>query len=162
MSLLQRQAAFKLTVEAFKGRPFGWGGRDGRADCLRLFAAHCRHMGQGVSIVAAGQYSTLIGAHRALKRTGFASLPAAIDSRFERIPPAAALIGDVLALPGEGGLHALQIAAGNGRVFGFHEDTETADFIQPRWEVGADIVAWRIPPLNEVAPGPRTLEPEFA
>lgn len=155
MSLIKRQYAFSRTVAKFQGPAFAWG----KVDCLRLFAAHARHMGHGVSLVKAGNYSSLIGATRALARSGFPTLPEGVDAAgFLRIPPAAAVIGDAVALPGEGGLHALQVVAGNGRVFGFHEDAEGADFIQPHWASGDEIIAWRIEPRFEMPPAARTLD----
>lgn len=140
MSLRQREIAFTQTRAKFAARPFAWG----EVDCVRLVAFHLRQMGYRPQLAKAGSYRSLRGAMTALKRTGFADLPAALDAlALPRIPPAAAVIGDLLTLPGEGGLHALQIVAGNGRVFGFHAESETACFIQPRL---ADAMAWRVDP----------------
>jgi hypothetical protein len=140
VSLQARQKAFAATVAYFKDRPLVWG----RTDCARIIARHVRHMGYRTKLAKAGSYSSLIGAVRALKRTGFASLPEALDSMgFTRIPPAAALIADILALPGDGDLHALQIVAGNGRVWGYHVDSDVPCFIQPTLEVA---IAWRVEP----------------
>lgn len=140
MTLKARQAALEATVARFDGRPFAYG----QTDCVRLAYFHLRRMGHRPQLGKAGRYASLIGAVRALKRTGFASLPEALDGiGLPRIPPAAALVGDILALPGDGELHALQIVAGNGRVYGFHEDRETACFIQPTLAVAS---AWRVDP----------------
>lgn len=140
MTLQARQAALAATVAHFEARPFAYG----KTDCVRLAYFHLRGMGHRPQLGKAGKYSSLIGAVRALKRTGFVTLPDALDGMgLPRIPPAAALVGDLLALPGDGGLHALQIVAGNGRVFGFHEERETACFIQPTLDVAS---AWRVEP----------------
>ncbi|MDB5458158.1 MAG: hypothetical protein JWP92_3743 [Caulobacter sp.] len=140
MSLQARQLALSATVEHFMARPFAFG----KTDCVRMAAFHLRKMGHRPSLVKAGSYSSLIGAMRALRRTGFASLPDALDAMgLPRIAPAAALVGDLLALPGEDALHALQVVAGNGRVFGFHADSETACFLQPTLSVA---MAWRVEP----------------
>jgi hypothetical protein len=141
VTLQARQQALAATVAHFEARPFAYG----KTDCVRLAAFHLRKMGHKPQLAKAGSYSSLLGAVRALRRTGFASLPEALDGLgLIRIPPAAALVSDLLALPGEGDLHALQIVAGNGRVFGFHEDRDTACFIQPTLAVAT---AWRVEPL---------------
>lgn len=140
MTLRLRQTALAATVAHFESRPFDYG----KTDCVRMAAYHLRQMGHRPQLAKAGSYSSLIGAVRALKRTGFASLPDALDGiGLPRIPAAAALVGDLLALPGDGDLHALQVVAGNGRVFGFHEDSDTACFIQPTLDVAS---AWRVDP----------------
>src|SRR3546814_9353675 len=55
----------------------------------------------------AGTYHSLLGAKKALAKIGYTDLIALMDDNFERIPPAAAMVGDVLALPGEEDLGAL-------------------------------------------------------
>lgn len=140
MTLQARQRALAATVEHFQDRPFAYG----KVDCVRLAYFHLRKLGHSPRLGKAGSYSSLVGAIRALRRTGFASLPEALDDLgLPRIPPAAVLVGDILALPGDGELHALQIVAGNGRVFGFHEDRDAACFIQPTLDVAS---AWRVDP----------------
>lgn len=140
MSLQLRQKAFEATVTHFEGRPLVWG----QTDCARIVARHIRNMGRPTKLAKAGSYSSLVGAVRALKRSGFASLPEALDAMgFVRIPPAAALIADVLALPGDSDLHALQIVAGNGRVWGYHVDSDVPCFIQPTL---GEAIAWRVDP----------------
>lgn len=140
MSLMRRQAALAATSAHFIERELVYG----KTDCVRIFAYHLRQMGHRPRLAKAGSYTTVIGAVRALKRTGFASLPEAIDTMgFARIAPAAGVVADVLALPGEDGFHALQIVAGNGRVFGYHADSPTPCFIQPKLDLA---IAWRIDP----------------
>lgn len=140
VSLVRRQAALAATADHFKARELAYG----KTDCVRIVAFHLRQMGHRPKLAKAGSYASLIGAVRALRRTGFASLPEAIDAMgFARIAPAAAVVADVLALPGEDDLHALQIVAGNGRVFGYHADSPTPCFIQPKLELA---IAWRIEP----------------
>ena len=116
-TLPARIAAAESTIARFAGQPFAWGQRD----CLRLVAHALRELGHAPPLREAGEYRTLIGAHRALKRTGYASLDAWVDAwGLLRIPPAAALPGDVLALPSEiTTIPALALALSNGRAFGF-------------------------------------------
>ena len=45
--------------------------------------------------------------------------------------PAAAVVGDIVELPGEPPFGALSVAVGNGRVLGYHQDAEGAEILQP-------------------------------
>lgn len=136
--LLVRRDAAQATMDAFSGHPFAWG----KYDCGRMLAAHLRAMGHLVGLHRAGSWSTLLGARRALRRLGYETLSDALDARFARIAPAAALVGDVLSLPSEGPLDAIAIALGNGRAFGYHEDVPGAVVLQPV----AFVAAWRVEP----------------
>lgn len=135
--LLRRQQATQATVDAWRGRKF----RLGHADCVRLAADHLRRMGRPVRLPAKGSYATLIGAQKALAKRGYADLPAALDDLgLERIAPAAALPGDIIALPSEHAIGCLMVAVGNGRAVGFLEDYDGAEIIQPVEYAGA----WRV------------------
>lgn len=135
--LISRRDAAQATLLHFEGRAFAWG----RADCVRLAAWHLRRMGRRVSLLKGGQYSSERGAKLALARAGFDSLEAALDAQgFLRIPPAAALVGDLVGLEGEGGWPCLTVALGNGRVLGFH--TGAARILKPIKMVAA----WRVDP----------------
>lgn len=137
--LILRRDAAQATLDHFNGQPFAWG----KADCVRLGAFHLRQMGRTVSLAKAGSYSSEKGALRALSRTGFASLEAAVDGQgLLRIAPAAALVGDLIGLEGEGGWPALCVALGNGRVLGFH--TGQARVLKPLLPV----IAWRVEPCR--------------
>lgn len=139
--LIQRAAAAQATLDYFTGRPFAWG----EADCVRLAAFHLRQMGRTPKGLArAGSYGSEKMARRALLRTGFASLDAAVDGQgLPRIPPAAALVGDLVGLQGEGAWTSLTVALGNGRVLGFHSGA--ARVLKPV----LPIVAWRIEPCRK-------------
>ncbi len=126
--MVRRVAAAQATLDRFKGRPFAFG----RDDCARMAVFHLRQLGLKPKIAKAGSYSSLLGARRALARAGFASLAAAVDAQgLLRIPPAAAVVGDLLMLPGVDELGALVVAMGNGRVLGWHEDAAGATVMQP-------------------------------
>jgi hypothetical protein len=135
--LVRRRDVTQATVAAWKGRKF----KLGQADCVRLAADHLRRMGHKVRLPAKGSYGTLIGAQRALAKRGYADLASVLDDLgFERIAPAAARPGDLIAIPSEHAIGCLMIAVGNGRTLGFHEDVEGAEILQPVEYVGA----WRV------------------
>ncbi|MBW6522400.1 hypothetical protein KZ810_02715 [Sphingomonas sp. RHCKR47] len=136
--LIRRRDATQATLDAVKGKPF----RLGRNDCARIAAAHLRRMGHRVKLPASGSYASPRTAMKALKDRGFADLLEAMDGMgFERIAPAAALVGDVLALPTASSIGCLVVVLTNGRALGFVDDFAEASVIQPV-EYAA---AWRVP-----------------
>lgn len=140
--MLRRVAAAQATLDRWQGVAFEWG----KADCARLVASHLRLLGIRLRIGKAGSYSSALGATRALRRVGFDTLAAVLDGHgLLRIPPAAAVVGDVLLLPGDPddnrGFDALAVALGNGRVLAWHPDAPGAVVCQPvqfdaAWSVG--------------------------
>lgn len=131
-----RTAAAQATLSRFLDQPFQWG----KNDCARMVAYHLRKLGYPVQLAKAGTYKSAIGARRALQRLGFGHLREAVDSYgLSRIPPAAAIIGDVIELPADDALGALGVALGNGRVLAYHQDAVGAVVIQPTGYV----TAWR-------------------
>lgn len=138
IEMIARVEAAQATLEAVKARPF----KLGTNDCARMTASHLRRMGRRVKLPPSGSYGTARGALKALKDRGFANLVEAMDSfGFERIAPAAALPGDVLAIPSASPIGCLVVALSNGRVCGFHEDVEGGCVLQPIEYVAA----WRVP-----------------
>ena len=126
--MVRRVTAAQATLDHWQGVPFQWG----KADCVRMAVFHLKQLGHKVTLAKAGAYSSALGAKRALVRSGYADLPGAMDAHgFARIPPAAALAGDVLLLPGEDGFGALAIALGNGRALCWHPDADGAVVCQP-------------------------------
>ena len=134
--LVGRVAATQATLDEWKGRPFAWGS----ADCARMVISHLKRMGCPIKLAGAGDYDSALGARRALGRLGFKTLAEAMDASFLRIPPAAALVGDVLEMPGDDVLGALAVAVGNGRALSWHEDAEGTVVVQPV----AMTAAWRV------------------
>lgn len=140
-ALVLRSKAAQATLDAWRDKPF----RIGHADCVRLIASHVRRMGHKVRLPHAGAYRGVQAARMLLQARGFESLPDAMDKMgFDRIPPAAALVGDVIELPSEiAELGTLTVALGNGRVLGWHEDApKGACVLQPLEQ----IAAWRVEP----------------
>lgn len=116
--LLRRKAAVEATRDKFAGRPFAWG----TVDCAKVALWHVRNLGHSarVGLSRAGTYKSPLGARKALQRAGHASLAAAIDAAgLQRIPPAAALMGDVVIYPGGDDWEAVTIVAGHRAYLGF-------------------------------------------
>jgi hypothetical protein len=61
---------------------------------------------------------------------------------FERIPPAFMRVGDVMAMPGDEGWHALVIKADKQKFLGWHEDAEGCTIMEV--DVSAAVGAWRV------------------
>ena len=123
-----RTAAAQKTLDRFKDAPFQWG----KNDCARLVVFHLRKLGHHPRIARAGSYRTALSARAALRRSGFDTLGAALDSfDLPRITPAAALVGDIVEMEAGDALGALAICMGNGRVLGYHEDAPGAVVMQP-------------------------------
>jgi hypothetical protein len=138
-ALIVRRDATQATLDRFKDVPFEWG----RADCAKMLAFHLRGLGHELRLAKAGSYRTMLGAKRALRRLGFASLGAAIDAHgLMPIAPAAALAGDLVELPAEDEMGCITIAIGTGRVFGYNQGAPGAAVLQPL----AYVRAWRADP----------------
>lgn len=142
MEMVHRINCVTDTVAQYIDARFQWG----RKDCVRMCAAHVRRMGHKVSLVKAGEYSSLQGAKAALKRAGFDTLEAALDAHFgPRIAPAAALPGDIIALPSDHEFPALAIRLSNNAVL--HSSNGGFAISEPK----AFVAAWRVPCLVGVA-----------
>ncbi|MDQ2764754.1 MAG: hypothetical protein M3Y22_15155 [Pseudomonadota bacterium] len=135
---IRRRQVATDAIARFRGVPLAFG----TADCARLGTFVLYGMGHRSPLAQAMRYRTAGGAGRALRKRGFDTLLAAIDSiGLGRIPPAAALPADLIMLPGEdvfGG--SLTMAVGNGRVLGYHEDMPGAEILQP----AEYLAAWRL------------------
>lgn len=129
IEMIRRQQAAQATVDRFLDQPYELG----KNDCVRLAAFALRKMGRRPQLGKAGSYSSTIGAVRALKRAGFATLAEAMDALgLDRIAPAAALPGDILLVPAEGPFDgALHVAVGNRRTISYHQDAIGATILQP-------------------------------
>lgn len=139
LEMVQRRDAAQATLDRFKDQPFALGSRD----CVRLVAFHLRKLGYAPRLAKAGSYRSFKSARAALKRAGFESVAEALDALgLERIAPAAALVGDIVQLPGADELGALTVAMGNGRVLGYHEHAAGAVVMQPQ----QTLAAWRVRP----------------
>lgn len=128
--------AAQATLDKFKDRPFKFG----KYDCGQMVRFHLRAVGRPIKSAKAGSYHSLLGAKRALRRLGHESLLDLMDAHFPRIPPAAAVVGDVIAMPGMEGPGALAVRLTNGRVLCYAEGAEGAIVGQPQ----EFVAAWRV------------------
>lgn len=137
MTLAERVTATEKTLAKFRGRPFDW--KTG-ATCIHLARTQARNMRRRVP--ALPRFTSAVGARTALRKTGHASLEALLDSLFERIAPAAMLVGDVALGPGEEALGAIAISDGFGTLMGWHAD---APLLSPIAGAVGDLKgAWRL------------------
>ena len=132
-----RRVAVIATEQRFRDRPFDW---RKQATCIHLLRFHAAQMGHSVPIVP--RFKSALGAKKALLATGWQTLPALLDSMFERIPPAFMRVGDVLAMPGDEDWHALVIKADKAKFLGWRE--EAAGCTMMEVDVTAAVGAWRV------------------
>lgn len=119
-----RAEATEATRKKFHGRPFQWG----LVDCIKM--ARFQALGMKHRPPRLPRYTTAVGALRALKKMGFESVEAALDSLFPVIPPAMARVGDLVLGEGEDGIDAVFVWTGR-KLMGFHEDAEGLVIIIP-------------------------------
>ena len=142
MNLLTRAEKTQATIDAYFQKPFEWG----TCDCAHLATDHLAQFGYATRLKEAGNYRTEFCAIRALKRLGYHDLADIGDAMgLERIPPAMALAGDVVGLPGGTDEHswtAIGIALGGGRVLAF---ADIGNGPRAEWgPISACTIAWRV------------------
>jgi hypothetical protein len=115
--------------------------REGANDCARLACHALHHAGVPVAFLKGKRWNSEAAGFRLLRSLGFADLIEAVDAvGLERIAPARAVAGDIVALPCEDERWgcALTVALGNGRVIGFLDGR--AQVVRPL----AFVTAWRV------------------
>jgi hypothetical protein len=137
---VRRERITKACMDRFNGKPL----IAGRRDCATL-AAHAMHKaGRKADILTGSSHTTWAGAVKYIRKQGCKSLVELMDaSGLERIPPASAWPGDIVALPssdGDGFGCSLTVALDNGRVLGFNSETGNCEPHQPFMFVAA----WRV------------------
>lgn len=124
--LVRRQGALEKTMAKYKGKAFAWG----RVDCSTLLRSHLVAMGHK-RLPKPPDYSSAVGARKALKGMGFDDVGELLDSLVPRIPPAMALPGDIILMGGLDGLETVTVSVGGGKVAGWHEDGAGLVVIDP-------------------------------
>ncbi|PVM90657.1 DUF6950 family protein [Caulobacter endophyticus] len=131
----------EATRAAFEGHAFAWG----HYDCVRLAAFAALGMGYAPRLLRGGFYRTALGARRAIRRTGFASLEAAIDDLgLPRLGWAYALPSDIVALPSGEDWPALGVVMDQNHVLAFSNVDGLCRIARP---APSDIkILWSAPP----------------
>lgn len=125
--MVRRVKAAQKTLDRFVGKPFVWGS----VDCSRIVAFHLRQLDHKPGLTKFGAYKTALGARAALNRAGFSSLGDVLDAMgLAAIPPAAALVGDIVQGEGTDAFDALAVYLGNDAMLGFHEDAASATVLR--------------------------------
>lgn len=136
--MLRRQAAVQACMDRFDGLTIEPGVRD----CGKL-AAHALHkQGRSAKLLNGSRHKTWAGATKYLRQNDFATLMDLIDAMgLERIPPAAALPGDLIAMPSDDAFGcSLAVALDNGRILGLNAATNRIEPMVPHLFV----CAWRV------------------
>lgn len=133
--ITDRRNATETTLNAFVGRPFEFG----KYDCGLMVIDHVKRMGHSISV--GFTWSNAVGLKRFLNRNGGSGAACLDGWGLPRIPPAFAMMGDVVEIVGEPPFGAFGICIGNGRILAYHEDAEGACIIQP---TDAPLNAWRL------------------
>lgn len=140
--MVERASVTQAVLAQYRNRPFSF---ERRTTCLHLLRAQM--VAFGYSPPPIPNVRTALGAKKALKKAGHASLMQLIDTLLPRIAPARMLVGDVALLPGESGdgkrseLDTVVIHVGGGKVLGWHGvgGGMTAIPVQPLF-----LAAWRL------------------
>lgn len=139
--LIRRERALNATMDQFGGKAFDLGS----ADCAKLVRFHLAKMGHR-GLPEPPDYSSPIGATKALKAVGFDSLEALFDSLLPRIAPAFMLPGDIGLVKAEKGAAAWRsgtVVISVGRKFlGWHPDNPILAIIHPT-VTAPFVAAWR-------------------
>lgn len=138
-AMLKRAKAVQSCMDRFAFKTVEPGVRD----CGKL-GAHALHgMGRSAKLLNGWKGKSWASAIRYLKANGFASLVELVDAMgLERIPPASALPGDLIAMPtdADGFGCSLAVALDNGRVLALNPATGLIEPMIPHLFV----CAWRV------------------
>lgn len=133
----RRMDALEAVRDRFEGKPF----RLGTNDCAQLVRRMLREMGHP-ALPRPKPYTTELGARRELKRLGFDSLEALMDSLLPRIAPAAMLAGDIGLVDAEpAGGETLVVSLGH-KFWGWNHDHDAMAPLEPLGDVIK--AAWRV------------------
>jgi hypothetical protein len=136
--LERRRVGTEATLAKYRLRPFDWASA---ATCIHLARSQARNLGHRPPAIP--RFRSAVGARTALAAQGHGTLEALLDSLFPRIAPAAMLLGDLAALPGEGPFPAIMIFDGGAKLLGWHGADPSG--IKPVARAMGEIVgAWRL------------------
>lgn len=138
--MLKRQAATQACMDRYAFKPM----EPGTRDCGKLAALAMHKAGRNAKLLNGSKHKTMAGALKYIRQSGFKDLLELMDATgLERIAPAAALPGDIIALasePGDGFGCSLSVALDNGRVLWFNPGSGLCEPGEPL----LTITAWRV------------------
>ncbi len=139
--LIKRTYVAQSLIDEFNGKPLIWG----KIDCAHIAAFVLKAFGYSNPLKGIQKYTSERGAMLAMRKAGLPDLLSAIDRLdLERIAPASALSGDIVAYPGEGfGGHALGVALGDGRLMGIAAGPDGIPIVDHA-PITVATVAWRV------------------
>ena len=115
--LERRRVATEKTKAKYRNRAFDW---KYNRHCIALAAFQARRMGHRPPPLP--RIRSMVGAKKALKARKCDSVIALLDRLFVRIAPAEMRLGDLCAVPGEGGMDAVFVNVGPRKAMGWRED----------------------------------------
>jgi len=116
IDLNARADATRKTLAKYRAKPFSWADR---VTCIHLARTQLRNLGHRPPTIP--DFRSALGARRSLKKAGFETVSALLDSLLLRIAPSEMLVGDLAVIAGDDSLEAIVISAG-GKMLGYHED----------------------------------------
>lgn len=133
----RRRLATEKTLAKYEGTGFDW--RENR-HCIAMALFQARRMGHKPPPLP--RLRSTLAAKRELKARGAESVIELLNGHFSAIPPAMMRLGDLCAVPGEGGLDAVFVNVGPRKAMGWREDAPelVVLYLDPR-EITA---AWRL------------------
>lgn len=136
--MLRRRDATQATLAWFAKRPFDWGKA---ATCVHMIRRHITKLGHRPPPMPA--FRSALGAKKALQGKGWGSLSEMMDGVLPAIPPAHAVLSDVVELPSDDAVFgALCIVIGNGRVMGYFEGA--GDMLTVMQPLAPPLRAWSV------------------
>lgn len=143
-SIIRGQAA-DACVDRFQDRALSWG----KVDCAQIVLHNLRKLGISTAAWKGLDYSSEIGAAKAMRARGFKGLCDAMDGLGEpfRIPPAMAAAGDVIGVRTEGDLWdcGLVVRVSPQHVLGLHDGFVRAMEL----DLAYAVAAWRCNPCRK-------------
>lgn len=113
-------------------------------DCARLCCRLLRELGHDRDPMKGAKFQTYKGAVRWMRQRDHKSILPLVDAHLERIPPARAVVGDILALPTPAkdpfGA-ALCVVMDNRCAIGWGEGENLAGILEPN--LSLSLAAWR-------------------
>jgi hypothetical protein len=116
LDLAARVAGTEKAITRFRNKPFSW---VERRTCIHLARAQALALGHRPPTIP--DFRSPVGARTALRKTGFESTEALLDSLFPRVAPASMWVGDLALMAAGDELGGIVVCLG-GKMGGYHED----------------------------------------